>query len=519
MKQNSKFLFVFLVLSLFISCAQAPQHLVSEKPVAPVVDLASEKIRDSIVWIESENASGTGFFVAPDKIATNTHVVAHIGSVSVKSPDRKKDWTIEGVIGFDAENSLVILKLTDKGKPLPLADRAQIGESVSISSYSDSTFKVSESRIQSIVKNDRWFRLNTTPAKKTNGSPVFNNNGQVIGVIVPYGDYAVSSSVLAALLDASMLIEPLTAWQQRKQVRAAAYYGLGKEKLDAEDYTGAIIDFDKVIESNPEYVRAYYERGRAQAYLGDYDSAIAACTHVLEMDPNAADAYYLRGSIKGRRGDYAKAIADLDKAIELDAQYAEAYSNRGGIKFLLGESEEAHGNAEKAQSLYEAAIADCNKAIQIDPEDANTYNFRGGAKTYLDDFEGAILDFNRAIQIDAADAIIYNNRGGAKFKLGESEAARENTKEAQRLYESSIADYTQSIEIDAEDANTYNNRGLAKTALGELGSAHDNPKKTEGLYESAIEDYTQAINLNPEHAEAHSNLGTIKSALSNMQGQ
>jgi len=43
MKQNSKFLFVFLVLSLFISCAQAPQHLVSEKPVAPVVDLASEK--------------------------------------------------------------------------------------------------------------------------------------------------------------------------------------------------------------------------------------------------------------------------------------------------------------------------------------------------------------------------------------------------------------------------------------------------------------------------------------------
>ncbi|MYA71530.1 tetratricopeptide repeat protein [Candidatus Poribacteria bacterium] len=478
-RQNGKFLFVFLLLSLFISCAQAPRQRVSEKPVAPVVDLTSKKIRDSIVLIESENASGTGFFIASDMVATTTHVVAHTGSVSVKSADTKKDWTIEGVIGFDAENSLVILKLTDKGKPLPLADRAQIGESVSISSYSDSTFKVSESRIQSIVKNDRWFRLNTTPAKKTNGSPVFNNNGQVIGVIVPYGDYAVSSSVLAALLDASMLIEPLTAWQQRKQVRAAAYYGLGKEKLDAEDYTGAIIDFDKVIEFNPEYVRAYYERGRAQAYLGDYDSAIAACTHVLEMDPNAADAYYLRGSIKGRLGDYTDAILDLDTAIELDTQHANAYRNRAAIKFKFGEFEDANGNTKAAQRLCEAAITDCNKVIEINPEDADTYNGRGAAKSALNDFEGALFDFNKAIELDAQHAEAYRNRGSVKFELGESESARGNAEAAQRLYEKAIVDYTQAIKIDPEEADAYGGRGLAKSALGELESDRGNVEKTE----------------------------------------
>ena len=52
----------------------------------------------------------------PDKIATNIHVIAHAGPVSVKSPNKEKDWTIEGVIGFDAKNSLVILKLTSEGK-------------------------------------------------------------------------------------------------------------------------------------------------------------------------------------------------------------------------------------------------------------------------------------------------------------------------------------------------------------------------------------------------------------------
>ena len=238
MKQNGKFLFVFLVLSLFISCAQAPQQLVSEKPVASVVDLTSEKVRDSIVLIESENASSTGFFVAPDKIVTNIHSVAHAGPISIKSSNEEKNWTIEGVVGFDTENSLVILKLTGEGTPLPLADSdtVQIGESVSILSYPDGIFKVLASRIQSLRKNNRWLRLNTTAAKKTNGSPVFNNSGQVIGVIVPYGGYAVFSSVLEALFAESMPMEPLAEWQQRKQVRAAAYYGLGKEKLDAKDY-------------------------------------------------------------------------------------------------------------------------------------------------------------------------------------------------------------------------------------------------------------------------------------------
>ncbi len=504
MKQNSKFLFVFLALGLLFACAQAPQQLVSEKPVAPFVDLASEKIRDSVVLIENENTSGTGFFVAPDKIATNIYSVAHTGAVSVKSADEEKDWTIEGVVGFDAENGLVILKLTGEGTPLPLADsdRVEVGESVSILSYPDGAFKVLESRIQSLRKRNRWLRLNTTTAKKTNGSPVFNNNGQVIGIIVPYWGYAISVGTLEALLDASLPIEPLSEWQQREQIRAAAYYSLGKEKSKVEDYAGAIVEFDKAIKLNPKYLRAYYGRGRAHSELGDHDSATASLTQVLEMDPDKADAYYIRGSIKARRGDYAEAIVDLDKAVDLDAQYADAYSNRGGIKFLLGKSEEANGNAEKAQSLYEASIADCDKAIEIDPEYANTYNFRGSVKATLDDFEAAILDFNRAIEIDPEDADVYNNLGLAKLRLGESEIASGNAKEAKRLYAAAIADYIQAIEINPKYAEAYENQATVKCKLGDIESTRGDAEKAQRLYHEGVTDYDKSIQLNtPEDVD------------------
>ena len=529
MKRNSTSLLVLLTLGLFLSCARAPQQLVSEKPVAPTVDLTSEKIRDSIVVIESENGSGTGFFIAPDKIATNIHSVAHAGPISVKSLDTAKNWTIEGVIAFDAKSSLVLLKVVGEGTPLPLddSDRVQIGESISIPGYPDGEFEITEGSIQSLRKRNKWIRINTTTPIKTNGSPVLNNKGQVIAVIVPYNihsySYAMPSSALKVLLDRSMPIAPLAEWQQRKQVRAAAFYSLAKEKLDAKDYADAIVGFDKAIELNPKYLRAHYERGRAQAYRGDYESAIAACTQVLEMDPDEADAYYTRGSVKVLLGDYTAAIIDLDKAIGLDAQHANAYSNRGDVKFRLGESEAARGNAQEARRLYEAAIADCDKAIQIDPKYTRVYNFRGAAKLALgklesvrgnpekteDLYESAIADFTQVIKVNPEDNAVYTDRGWMKFRLGKSEAARGNTEEAQRLYEAAIEDYTQSIKIDPDDL-TYNNRGLAKTAFGELESTRGNVEKTEALYESAIADYIQAVKINPKYAKAYKNQAKVK---------
>ena len=515
MKQNIKFLLVLLTLGLLISCAQTLQQVVSEKPVARTVDLTSEKIRDAIVLIEGENASGTGFFVAPDMIAANIHSVAHPGPAFVKSPDKEKDWTIEGVVGFDAENGLVILKLAGEGKPLPLADRVQIGEPVSIPGYRDGEFKVVEGKIQSIRKHNKWLRIKAT--KEVDGAPVLSNKGRVIGVIVPYGSYAIPSSVLAALLEQSIPIEPLAAWQQRKPVRAAASYSLGVEKSDAKDYAGALVNFDKAIELNPEYLRAYYERSRAQFYLGDYDSGIASLTQIIKIDPEDADAYYGRGTVKVLFGDYTAAIVDFDKAIELEAQHANAYRNRGGVKFRLGESEAARGNIEAAQRLYEAAIADCDKAIEIDPEDADAYNGRGATKLALDDFEEAVLDFNRAIEIDPRHIDAYNNRGWGQFRLGESETIHGNVDEAQALYKAAIEDFTQVLKLDPDYLLTYNNRGLTQFRLGESKLAHGNVQEAQDLYEAAIADYTQSIKINPKDVNTYYNRAIVKCKLGDIE--
>ena len=79
----------------------------------------------------------------------------------------------------------------------------------------------------------------------------------------------------------------------------------------------------------PEDAKAYTNRGVAKLKLGDYRGAIADFDRAIELNPDAAAACYGRGGAKSKLGDYEGAIADYSRAIEIKPDYADAYTNRG----------------------------------------------------------------------------------------------------------------------------------------------------------------------------------------------
>ena len=95
------------------------------------------------------------------------------------------------------------------------------------------------------------------------------------------------------------------------------YYNKANDKAKLQDYRGAIEDYTKVIELNPNYSKAYNNRGNSKAKLQDDSGAIADYTKAIELNPNYSNAYYNRGNSKKILKDTNGACLDWSKAVEL----------------------------------------------------------------------------------------------------------------------------------------------------------------------------------------------------------
>ena len=103
-----------------------------------------------------------------------------------------------------------------------------------------------------------------------------------------------------------------------------AYNNRGNAKSDLQDYQGAIADYTKAIEINPQLAPAYYNRGLAKYDLKDYQGAIADYSKAIEINPQYADAYYNRGLAK-------ELVRDLKVLVLIGKKHP-----HWGFKMLLG---------------------------------------------------------------------------------------------------------------------------------------------------------------------------------------
>ena len=111
------------VLLLFCTINTAPaQTTLSAEDIA-------EKALAATVYLEMQDKNGktlgigSGFFVKPNLIATNYHVIEGAAKGTAKLVGKYITYNIEGVTATDKVNDLVLLKVTAYGiKPLSLGN-------------------------------------------------------------------------------------------------------------------------------------------------------------------------------------------------------------------------------------------------------------------------------------------------------------------------------------------------------------------------------------------------------------
>lgn len=128
------------------------------------------------------------------------------------------------------------------------------------------------------------------------------------------------------------------------------HYLSGRNKFEAQDYAGALTDYNKALEQE-ENPNVYSERAVVYYYLKQLDKSLDDMNHAAKLEPQNPYRYSSRAYIKDAMGDTEGAILDYQQAITLDPEDSIAHNNLGLLQEKLGYKEKAKKNYERADQL------------------------------------------------------------------------------------------------------------------------------------------------------------------------
>ncbi len=135
---------------------------------------------------------------------------------------------------------------------------------------------------------------------------------------------------------------------------AEAHMSLASLKADGDwDWVGAVMEFERAIELNPNYANAHHWYANVLSALGRPEEAIERRKTGQRLDPLspirsasvAADMYFA--------GDYERAFDQLQQAFELSPDYPLAHYVAGLCHEQLSRTDEAIQSFEKARKGFE----------------------------------------------------------------------------------------------------------------------------------------------------------------------
>lgn len=157
-------------------------------------------------------SEGSGFFIRPNYIATNYHVIEGATAAYIKLVGKQTTYRVEHITAIDPEHDLAILKVSN-ANPVVLSlansDKVEIGETVyavgNPKGFLEGT--VSNGIISGIRTdtNKKWLQMTAPISPGSSGGPVLNTRGEVIGISLGDIDgqnlnFAVPSNYLKILL-------------------------------------------------------------------------------------------------------------------------------------------------------------------------------------------------------------------------------------------------------------------------------------------------------------------------------
>jgi hypothetical protein len=137
----------------------------------------------STVTIYTDAGQGSGFFIAPNIIATNYHVVKDAYDIQCKIVNSDAFYDCD-VIMYDEDHDLALCRTSLNRRVVKFSRTpVRIGQQLFVIGSPiglEATF--SEGRVSNILENDGFFQMTAAISPGSSGGPVFNEKGELVGI-------------------------------------------------------------------------------------------------------------------------------------------------------------------------------------------------------------------------------------------------------------------------------------------------------------------------------------------------
>lgn len=228
-----------------------------------------------------------------------------------------------------------------------------------------------------------------------------------------------------------------------KRDESNVFVNTGITKFSQNDYNGAIFDFTKAINTDPENAIAFYNRGMSKYHIKDFYGAQSDCNTAIKLNSKDANSYNVRGLVNQALGLVKEAMKDYDNAVKLSPTSYWGYFNRGLLYDLQNDYKNALKDYTKSielnivhvqsyqnrgiiyfkQKQYPEALTDLSQAIYMSPNNPNLFLNRGTIRGEMKDYANAIKDFEEVVKLDPRNNLAYFNLGVSYNNVKDREKA------------------------------------------------------------------------------------------------
>ena len=498
---------------------------------------------------KKEIARGKGVIVSPDGyVLTNYHLVCQGVSAKVEIPKRTKaikkvEWEnvfspsvdmerdssekkktpkgkkvdVEGIAAVDKAMNFALLKIKGSGHPsAPIAtsDQFNIGDKSLVVIDAESISEGSIVNVGELSGTKKIAQISIIFPEDMSGSPIFNSQGQLMGVAFSFGEVSnlIFPAAYAIPLTENKKVTQLSKYEHENYFATPeGLYIKGLAYALVDNYANALGLMEESVRLQPNNPEALSQLGHVYSKMNQHEKAADAYTQSLNLDPENYRTSYGLGIAYVRLRKFQEAISPLQQCTQTNPNFPDGFYNLG----LAYQSLDQLENAARAFEEF----------VKINPGPAWTgLNQLGSIYMKLEQYDKAIVAFEEVITTNSQDLKANYSLAYAYDMSNQYDKAAPLYRKLIQLNPKDAKSYTSMLFRLYDKAGDYENAVIVSQEI--VDQAPDDAQnhynlgyaylKKEDL-ENALAAFQKALELNPSFDVAYSQLGFVHFKLKQYQ--